>query len=80
MGSSIRYARSGDAHIAYRTLGTGPIDLVIFSRGSATSSPHPDRATALVFVDPFSRITGTADYPRGMRPNGLVARIRAIET
>jgi class 3 adenylate cyclase len=32
MESSIRYARSGDAHIAYRTLGTGPIDLVIVSQ------------------------------------------------
>ncbi len=29
MVSRIRYARSGDLHIAYRTLGTGPIDLVV---------------------------------------------------
>lgn len=29
MVSSIRYAKSGDLHIAHRTLGTGPIDLVV---------------------------------------------------
>jgi class 3 adenylate cyclase/pimeloyl-ACP methyl ester carboxylesterase len=29
MASRIQYARSGDVHIAYRTLGTGPIDLVV---------------------------------------------------
>ena len=29
MVSRIQYARSGDLHIAYRTLGTGPIDLVV---------------------------------------------------
>ena len=32
MVSRIRYARSGDLHIAYRTLGTGPIDLVVVSQ------------------------------------------------
>ena len=32
MQSRIRYARSGDAHIAYRTLGAGPIDLVLVSQ------------------------------------------------
>jgi class 3 adenylate cyclase len=159
MESSIRYARSGDAHIAYRTLGTGPIDLVIVSqwfsnvemerdvpplarfddrlasfgrvilfdkRGVGLSDPvpttafppieewmddlravmdalgseraaviasmaggfmasvfaatHPDRTTALVFVDAFPRITRTKDYPWGMGPDGLASQIRAIET
>src|SRR4029453_1487215 len=32
MQSRIRYAGSGGAHIAYRTLGTGPIDLVLVSQ------------------------------------------------
>ncbi len=32
MGSKISYARSGDAYIAYRTLGTAPIDLVVVSQ------------------------------------------------
>jgi class 3 adenylate cyclase len=32
MESKISYARSGDAHIAYRTLGTAPIDLVVVSQ------------------------------------------------
>ena len=32
MESRVRYARSGDAYIAYRTLGTGPIDLVLVSQ------------------------------------------------
>jgi class 3 adenylate cyclase len=160
MESRIRYARSGDAHIAYRTLGTGPIDLVIVSqwfsnvemerdvpplarfddrlasfgrvilfdkRGVGLSDPvptaafppieewmddlravmdavgseraaviasmaggfmasvfaatHPDRTTALVFVDAFSRITRSMDYPWevGSGP-GLDSQIRAIET
>jgi class 3 adenylate cyclase len=159
MESRIRYARSGDAHIAYRTLGTGPVDLVIvpqwFSnvemerdvrplarfddrlasfgrvilfdkRGVGLSDPvptnafppieewmddlravmdavgserasviaslaggfmasvfaatHPDRTTALVFVDAFPRITRTTDYPSGMGPDELASQIRAIET
>jgi class 3 adenylate cyclase/pimeloyl-ACP methyl ester carboxylesterase len=29
MASTTRYAKSGDLHIAYRTLGTGPVDLVV---------------------------------------------------
>src|SRR5437899_10499303 len=29
MGSDIKYARSGDAHIAYRIFGDGPRDLVL---------------------------------------------------
>ena len=54
MDGRTRYARSGDLHIAYRTLGSGPIDIVVveqwFSnvelertsrrwRGSTTDSP-----------------------------------------
>jgi class 3 adenylate cyclase/pimeloyl-ACP methyl ester carboxylesterase len=159
MESRIRYARSGDAHIAYRTLGTGPIDLVIVSqwfsnvemerdvpplarfddhlasfgrvilfdkRGVGLSDPvpttafppieewmddlrvvmdavgseraaviasmaggfmasvfaatHPDRTTALVFVDAFARITRTTDYPWGVGQDGLASQLRAIET
>ena len=29
MASDIKYARSGDVHIAYRVFGTGPRDLVL---------------------------------------------------
>jgi hypothetical protein len=29
MLTSIRYARSGDVHIAYRTLGSGRVDVVV---------------------------------------------------
>lgn len=29
MGSDIKYARSGDVHIAYRVFGDGPRDLVL---------------------------------------------------
>jgi class 3 adenylate cyclase len=32
MASRTRYARSGDLHIAYRTLGTGPVDLVVIEQ------------------------------------------------
>ena len=29
MASTTRYAKSGDVHIAYRTLGSGPVDVVV---------------------------------------------------
>src|SRR6186997_478386 len=29
MENSTRYAKSGDIHIAYRTLGSGPVDVVV---------------------------------------------------
>ena len=29
MASSTRYAKSGDVHIAYRTIGSGPVDVVV---------------------------------------------------
>jgi class 3 adenylate cyclase len=32
MASATRYARSGDLHIAYRTLGDGPVDLVVIEQ------------------------------------------------
>jgi class 3 adenylate cyclase len=32
MAAETRYAKSGDLHIAYRTLGTGPIDLVLIEQ------------------------------------------------
>ena len=32
MAAETRYARSGDLHIAYRTLGAGPIDLVLLEQ------------------------------------------------
>ena len=159
MVSSIRYARNSDLHIAYRTLGAGPIDLVVvqqwFSnvemerdvpplarfddrlasfgrvilfdkRGVGLSDPvsttafppieewmddlrsvmdavgseraaviasmaggfmaavfaatHPDRTTALVFVDAFPRIAQTTGYPWGLGPDGLASQLHAIET
>jgi class 3 adenylate cyclase len=158
MASGIRYARSGDLYIAYRTIGTGPIDLVVvqqwFSnveverdvaplarfddrlasfgrvilfdkRGVGLSDPvpttafppieewmddlravmdavgseraaivasmaggfmasvfaatHPDRTTALVFVDAFPRLVSTTDYPWGLGPDGIASQVRAIE-
>jgi class 3 adenylate cyclase len=45
--SETRYARLGDAHIAYRTLGDGPIDLV-FSLGYLSHVEH-------LFADPRLR-------------------------
>jgi pimeloyl-ACP methyl ester carboxylesterase len=32
MASRTRYARSGDLHIAYRTLGAGPVELVVIEQ------------------------------------------------
>ena len=32
MASATRYTKSGDVHVAYRTLGTGPIDLVVLGQ------------------------------------------------
>ena len=55
MDTSTRYARWGDLHIAYRTLGAGSVDLVLLGQwfsnlemewdvpplpGSTTVSPH----------------------------------------
>jgi hypothetical protein len=42
-----RYAKSGDVHIAYQIVGTGPLDLVVVpassltSNGSGRSPPAP---------------------------------------
>ena len=47
-----RYAKSGDAHIAYQIVGTGPLDLVVVpassptSNGSGRSPPAPACWTA----------------------------------
>ena len=47
---------------------------------SVFAATHPDRTTALVFVDAFPRITRTTGYPWGVGPDGLASQIRAIET
>src|SRR5262245_4083154 len=45
---AVRYARSGDAHLAYRTFGEGPVDLVhitplLVSFDSYDENPHTAR-------------------------------------
>jgi class 3 adenylate cyclase len=59
VASGVRYARSGDAHIAYQTLGDGPIDLV-FSFGFISHVEHvlaePHFATLFEHLATFSRL------------------------
>jgi class 3 adenylate cyclase len=57
--SDIRYARAGDTHIAYRTLGDGPIDLVV-SLGFLSHVEHefaePRVAAFFERIAAFSRV------------------------
>ena len=57
--SEIRYAKSGDVHVAYQTLGTGPVDLVLGFSGIAQLEvmwEEPSLARQFGLISEFSRL------------------------
>jgi class 3 adenylate cyclase len=76
------YARSGDLHIAYQTVGTGPIDLVVveqwFSNVDAMWS-FPPLSRLLNELASFSRVIGFDKRGTGLSDPIAVDALPAIE-
>jgi len=78
MQATIQYAKSGDVHIAYQVIGSGPLDLVLvpasfshleFQWEDASSAHFLDRLASFARVILFDkRGTGLSDRVSGVRP------------
>jgi class 3 adenylate cyclase len=85
MLAETRYARSGDAHIAYQVIGDGPVDLVIvpgFISNVEAWSEEPEGARFLRGLAAFSRVilfdkrgSGLSDRISGAAPPSLEQRV-----
>ena len=62
---AIRYARSGDVHVAYQVVGDGPVDIV-FVEGSITGVEMMPCCVNPVVLKPPVTVMGT-----GVAPDGL---------
>lgn len=57
MLSAIRYAKSGNVHIAYRTIGAGPVDLVLVPGWVSHLEAHWDDPLLAHFLERLSRFS-----------------------
>src|SRR5215216_3688322 len=74
----VRYARSGDVHIAYVTVGTGPVDLV-FVRGFAGDLLSVwEQPLFMRFLDELSTFARVTLLDK--RGTGLSDRVREVPT
>jgi len=82
MATTTRYAKSGDVHIAYRTLGTGRVDVVVaeqwFSNVEIEREVRPlarfnDRLSAFARVTPMI-IRGDSPQTRRRTSSGRSSR------
>src|SRR5215210_6540685 len=72
----VRYARSGDVHIAYVTVGAGPVD-VVFVRGFAGDLLSVwEQPLLMRFIDELSTFARTTMLDK--RGTGLSDRVREV--
>jgi pimeloyl-ACP methyl ester carboxylesterase len=79
---SVTYARSGDAHIAYRTYGEGPVDLVYFSPIFASFQDYDDEPHTARFgrrLAAFARVIEFDLRGTGMSDRGELSDERLVE-
>src|ERR1700751_580636 len=71
--SPIRYARAGDVHIAYRTLGDGPLDLVFISGAISNVEVDWDEPRYCSFMERLA--SGARVIPFDCRGVGISDRV-----
>jgi len=73
MGSDIKWARNGDVHLAYRTLGSGPMDLVVVPPWLSNLDLQEEFPTIRDAYERFAEVARLILYDR--RGSGLSDRL-----